>query len=177
MQCSAEPPLIDLERDLSADSDTLNPLGVNVLRELGNPAGIYVWGARTLTDNTLRPFVASARFLRHLEFSISSSLASINDIEPGAINPLIIELLIEDYLDGYFMEGAFSGFTADEAYFVSCHNQLPYLTCVVGVAMQRPAEFESFQLNIAYRDVIFQSRFVAALPAPTGDDPGWELST
>lgn len=155
-----QPPLIALERDLSADSDTLNPQGINTLREFGSPPDVYIWGARTMTDsNTPTKYVAISRFLRHLEYSMTRSLAWLNDEQPGDVYAGIVETLIEDYLYNYWTEGALLGTTVEEAYFVSCMNEPPDLTCIVGVAVQTAAEFELIPLAIAYRDGIFQSRF------------------
>lgn len=159
-----DPPQTSLERDLAADQDNLNSHQINVLREFGDPPALYVWGARSLSDNLQRRFISVTRFLRHLEYSMTRSLAWISETAPGDFNPTIVELLIDDYLYDYWLEGAFSGISTDEGYFISCASEPPYFSCLVGVAMLMPAEFEIFHLRIPYRDEIFHSRF--ALPDP-----------
>jgi|GEM_PF-3353883 len=154
-----EPPMTSLERDLSASQDTLNPAGINLLREFDSPPDILVWGGRTLFDEPLRRYIASARFMRHLEYSISRSLAGISELDPGAVNPAVIDLLIEDYLEAYWLQGAMTGDTPEQAYFVSCSNAPPFLNCAVGVAMFLPSEFDLLILNLPYRDALFHSRF------------------
>jgi phage tail sheath protein FI len=160
----SDPPHTTLERDLAADQDELNPLGINVLREFGDPSALYVWGARSLSDNLQRRFIAVTRFLRHLEFSMTRSLGWINESAPGEFNPQIVEMLIDDYLYDYWLQGAFAGITPEEAYFLSCASEPPHLACLVGVAMLMPAEFEIFQLRIPYRDELFHSRFAVSDP-------------
>jgi phage tail sheath protein FI len=160
-----DPPHTSLDRDLAADQDDLNSQEINVLREFGDPSALYVWGARSLSDNLQRRFISVTRFLRHLQFSMTRSLAWIGETAPGDFNPTIVELLIDDYLYNYWLEGAFAGVTTDEGYFISCASEPPHFSCVVGVAMLMPAEFEIFQLRIPYRDEIFHSRF-ALLDSP-----------
>jgi len=156
----AEPPETELERAFTnTEHDLLNPAGINLLRELGNPLAIHVWGARTMSSSITRRYVAVARFLRHLEFSMTRSLAWISESSPGDINPAIVEILLDDYLHGYFLQGAFAGATQHEAYFVSCSSEPPVLACLVGVAMLLPSEFEIIRLDLPYRDGLFASRF------------------
>lgn len=90
---------------------------------------------------------------------MTRSLAWLNDESPDDVYVGIVEALIDDYLYDYWTQGALIGTTVEEAYFVSCLNETPHLTCIAGVAVQRAAEFELIQLAIAYRDEIFQSRF------------------
>jgi len=87
------------------------------------------------------------------------SLAWFSETAPGDINPSIVEILIEDYFNDYFLQGAFAGQTTDEAYFVNCSSSPPVLACIAGIAMLRAAEFEIIQLQIPYRDALFESRF------------------
>lgn len=155
-----EPPETELERVFTnAEHDVLNPAGINLLRELGNPLAIHVWGARTMSSSITRRYVAVARFLRHLEFSMTRSLDWISDSAPGDINPTIVEILLDDYLNDYFLQGAFAGTTQNQSYFVDCSSEPPVLACLVGVAMLLPSEFEIIRLDLPYRDGLFASRF------------------
>ncbi len=75
-----------------------------------------------------------------------------------------VEALIENYVHGYWLQGALQGVTADEAYYVDCTISSPGLKCTVGVAVIRPAEFALIQLAIPYligsdHEVIFESGF------------------
>ena len=133
--------------------------GINLLRELGSPSAIHVWGARTMSGSVMRRYVAVSRFLRHLEFSMTRSLGWVSESVPGDINPAIVEILLNDYLYEYFLQGAFVGTTQAQSYFVSCNSEPPALGCLVGVAIIRPLEFEIIRLAIPYRDALFASRF------------------
>jgi hypothetical protein len=155
-----EPPETELERVFStAEHDVLNPAGINLLRELGSPLAIHVWGARTMSSSVTRRYVAVSRFLRHLQFSMTRSLGWVAESAPGDINPTIVEILLDDYLYDYFLQGAFAGTTQNQSYFVSCSSEPPVLSCIVGVAMILPSEFEIIRLEIPYRDALFASRF------------------
>lgn len=154
------PPVADLQREFSvADGDALNADNVNLLRQFGSPAAIVVWGARTTKDVNARRYVAVARLLQHLKFSMDRSLATIFAKPPTAADVTTAETLIEDYLHGYWLQGALQGTSANQAYFVNCTFASPGLNCTVGVSPQRPAEFEVIQLAIAYGDLIFTSGF------------------
>lgn len=150
----------DIERTFSiADGDALNADNVNLLRRFGSPPGIVVWGARTTKDANARRYVSVARLLRHLQFSMDRSLAATFAHTPTAADVTTSETLIEDYLHGYWLQGAFQGTSASDAYFVNCSLAPPGLNCTVGVSPLRPAEFEVLQLAIAYGDLIFASGF------------------
>ena len=156
------PPVTELQRDFSlAERDALNADNVNLLRRFGSPTDIVVWGARTTNDVNARRYVAVARFLRHLHFSMDRSLAATFANPPTAADVPTTETLIGDYLHGYWLKGALQGTSAGEAYFVNCTLAAPGLNCTVGVSLLRPAEFEVFQLAIGYGDLIFASGFEA----------------
>lgn len=156
------PPIAELERQFSAaDTDELNVNNINLLRLFGSPPGIVIWGARTTKDVYARRYVAVARFLRHLEFSMERSLATTFANPPTTADAITAETLIENYLHGYWLQGALQGSKASEAYFVSCSPAPPGLNCTVGASLLKPAEFETFPLAIPYGDLIFASGFEA----------------
>lgn len=149
-----------LESDLSADADTLNVEGVNVIRAFSDPEGILVWGARTLAASPEFRFIAPTRLYRHLKHSVIESLQWVREEDSVAVQTTDIENRLETYLFGYWQAGSFQGTTADEAYFHACTADVVSLRCTVGISAIRPAEFSVFVVDIPFREVLFRSDFV-----------------
>lgn len=148
-----------LESDLSADGDTLNIESVNVIRAFSDPTRLLVWGARTMTTSTEFRFIAQTRLYRHMKHSVTESLQWVRDEDSGAVDPADIESRLEAWLFDYFQAGAFQGKTTNEAYFHDCSTDTVALRCIVGISPIRPAEFMIFDVDIAFREVLFRSDF------------------
>jgi Bacteriophage tail sheath protein len=129
---------------------TLNPLGVNCLRDFAN-IGTAVFGARTLvtlTDQQWR-YVPVRRTALFLEQSLAANLTWVV-FEPNA-DPLwaAIRLTISAFMLSLFNQGAFQGTKPSEAFFVKCDSQtttqtdieIGMVNIVVGFAPLLPAEF------------------------------------
>lgn len=159
------PPVTQVEREFSNDElGSLVAANVNLLGYYRSPLVVHVWGGRTTKDDEMRRYVAVSRFLRHLEFSMSSSLVTALDGPATDGDVIAVEALIENYIHGYWMQGALAGSIADEAYYVDCTISSPGLNCTVGVSVIKPAEFALIQLAIPYligsdHEVIFESGF------------------
>ncbi len=129
---------------------TLNPLGVNCLRDFPN-VGTVVFGARTLvtlTDEQWR-YVPVRRMALFLEQSLYASLTWVV-FEPNA-DPLwaAITMSVNSFMLGLFRQGAFQGNTPSQAFSVQCNSQTTTQTdidqgivnIVVAFAPLKPAEF------------------------------------
>ena len=129
---------------------TLNPLGVNCLRDFPN-VGTVVFGARTLvtvTDEQWR-YVPVRRMALFIEQSLSAALTWVV-FEPNA-DPLwaAITASVNAFMLGLFRQGAFQGTTPSKAFSVQCNSQTTTQTdidtgivnIVVAFAPLKPAEF------------------------------------
>jgi phage tail sheath protein FI len=139
-----------------AKQDTLNPLGVDVIRFFPS-SGIVLWGARTLatrSDPEYR-YVPVRRLAIFLEQSI------YNGIQWAVFEPndedlwASLRLNIGAFMMIQFRAGAFQGDTPSKAFFVKCDSQTNpqdqidagIVTVLVGFAPLRPAEFVVIRIS------------------------------
>jgi hypothetical protein len=134
----------------------LNALGINCLRVVP-PAGIVVWGARTLggeADPEWR-YIAVRRTALLIEQSLSRC-TQWAAFEPNDINLWQrLQRDVEAFMHGLFAQGAFQGSTANHAYFVKCDASTTtqadiisgVVNIVVGFAPVKPAEFVVISLQ------------------------------
>jgi hypothetical protein len=145
---------LDLEFPVtSGEQDILNPSGVNCIRALPG-RGIRVWGARTVSSDSLWKYVNVRRLFLFLEESIDEGTQWVvfepNDIALWAR----VKQTIVQFLTGVWRGGALAGATPDEAFFVKCDRTTMTqddidngkLICVIGVAPVKPAEFVIFRI-------------------------------
>ncbi|BBU33485.1 hypothetical protein BTHE68_72190 (plasmid) [Burkholderia sp. THE68] len=145
---------LDLEYDINdATQDTLNPRGVNVIRRFPG-RGIRVWGARTLTSNSLWKYVSVRRLFIFLERSIYEGTQWVvfepNDSRLWARVTDTIRL----FLRSQWRLGALFGRTEEQAFFINCNETVMSqddilngrLICEIGIAPVRPAEFVIFRI-------------------------------
>jgi len=129
---------------------TLNPLGVNCLRDFPN-VGTAVFGSRTLvtqTDQQWR-YVPVRRTALFLEQTLYANLGWVV-FEPND-EPLwnAIRNSIESFMLGMFRQGAFQGATPSQAFQVKCDAQTTtqddinngIVNILVAFAPLKPAEF------------------------------------
>jgi uncharacterized protein len=145
---------IDLELKLSkGEHDMLNPVGVNCIRAFPGQ-GIRVWGARTLSSDPEWKYVNVRRLFNYLEDSILNG-TQWAVFEPND-NALWAKLRrsIAAFLVMEWRKGALFGLTPSEAFFVKCDSEtnpaeaidVGQVTCEIGVAPVKPAEFVIFRL-------------------------------
>ena len=131
----------------------LNPRGVNAIRAFPG-RGRRVWGARTLSDNTLWKYVSVRRLFIFIEASIFRGTQWVvfepnNDRLWGRVKQTITE-----FLRTQWRLGALFGATEEEAFFVHVDRSTMTdddinngrLIVVVGIAPTRPAEFVIFRI-------------------------------
>ncbi len=139
-----------------ADQDTLNPVGVNVIRFF--PAsGIVIWGARTLatqSDAEYR-YVPIRRLAIFLEQSIYRAIQWAVFEANGEDLWASLRLNIGAFMMTQFRAGAFQGDTSSKAFFVKCDAETNpqdqinagIVTVLVGFAPLRPAEFVVIRIS------------------------------
>lgn len=140
------------------DNGTLNPLGLNVLRNL--PVfGNVSWGARTLVGADQRAsewkYIPVRRTALYIEESLYEGLKWVV-FEPND-EPLWaqIRLNVGAFMQDLFRQGAFQGSTPRDAYFVKCdkttttQNDIDrgIVNILVGFAPLKPAEFVVIQIQ------------------------------
>lgn len=146
---------LDLEFDTDDNTQgILNPQGVNVTRNFPG-RGIRVWGARTITSDTLWKYVSVRRLFIFIERSIYEGTQWVV-FEPNG-PPLWARVIdtIRLFLRTQWRLGALLGKTEDEAFSVACDRNVTMtqddilngrLICEIGIAPVRPAEFVIFRI-------------------------------
>jgi phage tail sheath protein FI len=141
-----------------AENGTLNPLGVNCLRNF--PVyGNLCWGARTLEGADVLAsewkYVPVRRLTLYLEESLYRGTKWVV-FEPND-EPLWsqIRLNVGAFMQDLFRKEAFQGTTPDQAYFVKCDHETTtqndidkgIVNIQVGFAPLKPAEFVILQIS------------------------------
>ncbi|MDQ1350281.1 MAG: uncharacterized protein QG657_582 [Acidobacteriota bacterium] len=133
--------------------EILNPLGVNCTRIFPG-RGIRVWGARTMSSNSLWKYVNVRRLFLFLEESIEDGTQWVvfepNDQKLWA---RVIQTITQ-FLTSVWKSGALMGATPEEAFFVKCDRTTMTqgdidngrLIVLIGVAPVKPAEFVIFRI-------------------------------
>jgi uncharacterized protein len=134
------------------ENGMLNPIAVNCLRSLP-VIGNVVWGARTMAGDDISASQWKYVPIRRLALFIEESLYRGTQwvvFEPND-EPLWaqVRLNVGAFMHTLFLQGAFQGTTANDAYFVKCDsNTNPQadidngiLNVIVGFAPLKPAEF------------------------------------
>jgi uncharacterized protein len=146
---------IDLEVNLSkGEHDMLNPVAINCIRSFPG-RGIRIWGARTLSSDPEWRYLNVRRLFNYLEDSILNG-TQWAVFEPND-NALWAKLRrsIAAFLVNEWRKGALFGLTPNEAFFVKCDSEtnpaeaidIGQVTCEIGVAPVKPAEFVIFRLS------------------------------
>ncbi|NOQ33467.1 MAG: hypothetical protein GQ567_04620 [Methanosarcinales archaeon] len=133
--------------------DILNPLGVNCIRAFRG-RGIRVWGARTISNDSLWKYINVRRLFIFLEESIEDGTQWVvfepNDEKLWAR----VRQTITQFLTRVWRDGALMGTTPGEAFFVRCDRTTMTpddidngrLIVLIGVAPVKPAEFVIFRI-------------------------------
>ena len=138
----------------AAEQDVLNPVGVNLIRDL-TPRGIRLWGARTISSDQEWKYLNFRRFFNFVEQSIDIGTQWVV-FEPNA--PALWQRVVETitpFLVTQWKAGALFGTTPEEAFFVNCDFTTMTqddidngrLVCEIGLAPVAPAEFVIFRIG------------------------------
>jgi uncharacterized protein len=132
----------------------LNPAGVNCIRAFPG-RGIRVYGARTVSSDPDWRYVNVRRLMLMIEESVDEA-TQWAVFEPNDVRlRQTLVMGVSNFLENIWREGALTGATAGEAFFVRCDetNNPPEsvasgrLVTDVGVAPARPAEFIVFRVG------------------------------
>ena len=135
------------------EQDVLNPRGVNVIRSFPG-RGIRIWGARTLSSDTLWKYINVRRLFIYLEESIHEGTQWVV-FEPN--NEKLwarVIATVTAFLTRAWRDGALMGAKPEEAFFVKCDRTTMTqvdidnlrLICIIGGAPVKPAEFVIFRI-------------------------------
>jgi len=138
------------------DHDILNPKGVNVIRDFRSDGrDIRIWGARTMSSDSMWKYVNVRRLFIFIEQSIDRG-TQWAVFEPNSEPTWIaVRTSITNFLRTIWRNGALMGTTQDEAFFVKCDRTTMTqddfdngrLICLIGVAPVKPAEFVIFRIS------------------------------
>jgi uncharacterized protein len=146
--------VFDLEFSVdTGKQEVLNPRSVNAIRSFPD-RGNLVWGARTLSDNSLWKYINVRRLFIFLEHSIYNSTQWVV-FEPN--DEKLWERVkdtIRLFLRTQWRNGALMGLTEDDAFSIACDRSTMTqddilngrLVCEIGIAPVRPAEFVIFRI-------------------------------
>jgi phage tail sheath protein FI len=143
------------ERTLtSADSEMLNPLGVNCLRSFPGK-GNLVWGARTTSSAPEWKYVNLRRYFLYLERSIDRGTQWVVFEPNGDALWASVRQAVSNFLYNEWRSGALLGTKPQDAFFVKCDRTTMTqddidngrLICLIGVAPMKPAEFVIFRIG------------------------------
>ncbi|MFZ9042768.1 MAG: phage tail sheath family protein [Ilumatobacteraceae bacterium] len=145
---------IALETNITrSEHDGLNPNGINVIRSFPG-MGIRVWGARTLSSDPAWRYINVRRLFNYIEESIMGGTQWVV-FEPNDYDLWQrIRRTISAFLVRQWRDGALFGQTAADAFYVKCDDETNpsemidagQVTCEIGIAPVKPAEFVVFRL-------------------------------
>jgi phage tail sheath protein FI len=146
--------VLELERTITkGEQEILNPKGIDCIRFFRG-RGIRVWGARTISSDTLWKYINVRRLFLYLEESIEEGTQWVV-FEPNneKLWARVIQT-ISQFLTRVWRDGALMGTTAEEAFFVKCDRTTMTqddidngrLIVLIGVAPVKPAEFVIFRI-------------------------------
>lgn len=148
--------IIGLSRAVStAEQARLNPLGVNVIRDLPG-RGPVIWGARTLAGpSSDYRFIQVRRLVNQIKDDVCHGTMDAVFEQQGRRLWTTIQRQISSYLAGLWRQGALAGTTEREAFFVRCDEETnpPHeveagrVHVWIGVAVVKPAEFVVFTFS------------------------------
>jgi phage tail sheath protein FI len=151
---------VTVTRELTADEvGPLTQRSVNAIRDFSGH-GVVLWGARTLAGSSSSApewkYVPIRRFLLYLERSISAGIQWAV-FEPND-EPLWakVRVVVQNFLDELWRQGAMQGSKPEEAYFVRCDRTTMTqadiaagrLVVELGVAPVKPAEFVVLRVQV-----------------------------
>lgn len=136
------------------EQDLLNPKGINAFRAFPN-LGQRVWGARTISSDTLWKYINVRRLFIFIEKSIYLGTQWVVFEPNGPELWALVRQTIANFLTTCWRNGQLMGTTPDEAFFVICDRttmseddlQNGRLICVIGIAPVFPAEFVIFRIE------------------------------
>ncbi len=137
------------------EQDTLNARAVNVIRDFrAQGRGIRLLSARTMSSDPEWKYINVRRLFIFLEQSLDRGTEWVVFEPNDAVTWGALRTSITAFLRTVWRNGALTGATEDEAFFVKCDRTTMTqddidngrLICLIGVAPLRPAEFVIFRI-------------------------------
>jgi phage tail sheath protein FI len=149
--------VLSCERNINdAEQDTLNPEGINVIRQFPG-VGIVSWGTRTATKTVPEyKYIPIRRLITYIENSLKENMLW-TVFEPNDARLWgKIKSSIRAFLKEIWNQGGLYGETETEAFWVICDSTINTEEVIdqgrcyvdVAVAPVKPAEFIVFRLNL-----------------------------
>lgn len=131
-----------------ADLDTLNPLGVNVIRTTPG-AGLCIWGARTTKPGMPDRYISVRRSLIFLKYTLTELTRPALFEDNNSDLWDYLTQIISQFLQTQWQVGVLKGSTPSEAFYIKCdaENNPPAsadagaVNIEIGLALSSPAEF------------------------------------
>ena len=147
---------IAVEHQLTqTETGVLNVQSVNCIRSFPG-RGIRIWGARTLAESSSEwRYLNVRRLFNYIKGSIEQGTQWV-PFEPNDSNTWArVRRDVGAFLNRTWAQGALFGNTAAEAYYVKCDEETNppemrdagILTCEIGIAPVKPAEFVVFRIS------------------------------
>jgi phage tail sheath protein FI/fibronectin type 3 domain-containing protein len=137
--------------------DVLNPLGINCYRDFrAENYGLRIWGARTVSSNSLWKYVNIRRLFQYVEASIQYGTEWVVFEPNNSVTWARVRQSVTDFLTDTWRAGWLMGGKPAEAFYVTCDYpdtmsmaqiQNGQLICEIGIAPVFPAEFVIFQIS------------------------------
>lgn len=149
-------PITELDYECSlGDGQLLNPRGINVIAHFPFE-GFVPWGVRTLDVHTHFRYLNVRRFVNVIKKTLQDGgLQFVFELNAPATWRRV-EDTARMLLMMYHSLGAFAGQTPEESFYAQCDEttnppeliEQGILTCVVGIAAVKPAEFVEFEIQM-----------------------------
>ncbi len=136
----------------SQQQQPLNTQAINVIRDFRDRGrGIRVWGARTLSSDPRWRYINVRRLCMLVEVSVRKHLQWVAFAANDGSTRSRVQQEVSAFLNTLFVAGALQGSKSSDAYFVRCYGlpQTKSITCDIGIAATRPAEFEIIRIQQA----------------------------
>jgi len=139
---------------MHAEQGALNLNGVNCIRAFPG-RGIRVWGARTLSSDPEWRYINVRRLFNFISESIMAG-TQWSVFEPNDEKLWIqLRIAVSNFLTRVWNDGALFGATPSQAFYVKCDSETNppeeieagKVTCEIGIAPVKPAEFVIFRLS------------------------------
>lgn len=138
------------------DQDSLNPEGINVIRQFNG--NITIWGGRTWADPNTEPdwkYISTRRLFNFIRESIEEGTRWVV-FEPNDMSLWQkIKRNVSAFLVTIWRQGALFGNTPEQAFYVKCDEEtnpqeireLGRVVIEIGIAITKPAEFVIFRIS------------------------------
>jgi hypothetical protein len=135
------------------EQQALNARHVNVIRSF--PArGIRIWGARTLSSDSVWQYVSVRRLLIYLERSVDEGTQWVVFEPNNETTWARVSESVRQFLGNCWRNGALPGAKEEHAFYVRCDRTTMTaddilngrLVCEIGIAPTRPVEFVIFRI-------------------------------